>query len=108
MVPECPVVAPLVPSDPQVLDVDPVFHEHLADLAPCHAGGRVAVHDDGFATPKCFELSDDPVDLVVGGCGGVRVGRDVDGTDDVFLLVLLLAPEIHQDIVTDAFVHLAS
>lgn len=108
MVPQRPVVSPLVPADSEVLNVDTVFHEHLANFTSRHAGDGVAVHDDRFTIPKCAELSDDPFHLVVCWRGWIGVGRDVDGTHDVFLLVFLRASEVHQDIVIDAFVHLAS
>lgn len=99
---------PFIPANPEVLYIDPVLSEHLADLATRHAGHGVAVHDDRFTIPKCAELSDDPLHLVVCWRGWIGIGRDVDGTHDVFLFVFLRASEVHQDIVIDAFVHLSS
>src|SRR3989338_4269836 len=65
VIPEFPIISPLVPADAEVLHVDVVFEEHLADLSPGHAGNGVTVHDDVFARIFCLcilESADDAID----------------------------------------------
>ena len=48
MIPQIPIVAPLIPANAEVFHVDIMFDQHLADFSAGHAGGAIAVDDNIF------------------------------------------------------------
>jgi len=62
---------PLNEPDAEVLNVDVMLREHLADLSSCHARHGIAVDDDLLLRRECLERRDNTVTFIV--CGMIRV-----------------------------------
>src|SRR3989338_2270019 len=87
VVPKCPKMAPLVPTDAEMLHVNVVLSEHLADLPASHTRHGVAVDDDFFTFRQGPESADNSFDIII--CRRIRIGigGDINRAGNMFLFV---------------------